>query len=71
MRPIQNGRQFTDDIYSLIFLNESCFTLIRISLKYAPNDQMNNNAALVKRWLVCAEQGQAIIWTTHGLHVVA
>ena len=36
LRPIQNGRQFPDDISKCIFLNENVWISIKISLKFVP-----------------------------------
>ena len=43
LRPRQNGRHFTDDIFKCIFLYEN----IWISLKFVPKDPVNNIPALV------------------------
>ena len=46
-RPRQNGRQFADDTYKCIFLNENVWIPIKISLKFVPKGPINNIAALV------------------------
>ena len=46
----QNGIQFGDDISKFIFLNENCYILIPISMKYVPNGPTDNNPALV--WIM-------------------
>ena len=46
--PGQNGRHFTDDICEYIFMNERFCILIRISLKFAHKDQIDNTAASVQ-----------------------
>ena len=53
LRPTQNGRHFTDDIFKCIFLNEDMWISIDISLKFVPKDQINDNPALVQimAWL--------------------
>ena len=53
LRPRQNGRHFTDDIFKCIFLNEDMWISINISLKFVPKDQINDNPALVQimAWL--------------------
>ena len=47
LRPRQNGRRFADDTFKCIFLNENVRLSIKISLKFVPNGQINNNPALV------------------------
>ena len=48
LRPRQNGRYFADDIFKCIFLNETAWIPIRISLKFVPNGPINNIPALVQ-----------------------
>ena len=48
MRPRQNGRHFSDDIFKCVFLNEKLWIAIRISLKFVPKDPINNIPALVQ-----------------------
>ena len=48
LRPRQNGRHFADDIFKCIFLNESVWIPIDISLKFVPKGPINNNPALVQ-----------------------
>ena len=48
LRPRQNGRHFTDDIFKCIFLNESVWIPIKISLKFVPRGPINNIQALVQ-----------------------
>ena len=48
LRPRQNGRHFADDIFNFIFLNENIWIPIKISLKFVPNDPINNIPALVQ-----------------------
>ena len=48
LRPKQNGRHFTDDIFKCIFLNENDWISIKISLKFVPKDAINNIPALVQ-----------------------
>ena len=54
LRLRQNGRQFADDIFKCIFLNENVWILIKISLKFVPKDPINNIPALVQimAWLL-------------------
>ena len=48
LRPRQDGRQFPDDIFKRIFLNENVIISIKISLKFVPKGPINNNPALVQ-----------------------
>ena len=48
LRPGQNGRHFTDDIFKCIFLNENVWILVKISLKFVPKGLINNIPALVQ-----------------------
>ena len=48
LRPKQNGRHFRDDICKCIFLNESIWMSIEISLKFVPKGPINNIPALVQ-----------------------
>ena len=41
LRPRQNGRHFTDDIFKCIFLNENAWILLKISLKFVPKVWIN------------------------------
>ena len=47
LRPRQNGRDFTDDSFKCIFLNENVRILIKISLKFVPKGPIDNIPALV------------------------
>ena len=55
LRPRQNGRHFTNNIFNCIFLNENVSISIRISLKFVPKSLNNNIPTLVQimawRWL--------------------
>ena len=44
--PRENGRLFADDIFTCIFLKEKVWISINISLKFVPEDQINNIPAL-------------------------
>ena len=44
----QNGHHFADDIFSCIFGIENFHIWIKISLKFVPKGQINNNTALVQ-----------------------
>ena len=48
LRPRQNGRNFPDDIFKCISLNENASISINISPKSVPNSQNNNTPALVQ-----------------------
>ena len=48
LTPRQNGRHFTDDIIKCIFLNESVWISIKISLKCVPRGPIDNIPALVQ-----------------------
>ena len=47
LRPRQNGRHFSDDIFKCIFSNENVWIPIKISLKFVPRGLINNVPALV------------------------
>ena len=42
LRPSQNGRHFTDDVFKCIFLNENVWILLKLSLKFVPKGPINN-----------------------------
>ena len=48
LRPRQNGRNFADDTFKRIFLNENVLISIKISLKFVPKGPMNDIPALVQ-----------------------
>ena len=48
LRPRQIGRDFTDDIFKHIFLNENVLISIKIALKFIPNGPVDNISALVQ-----------------------
>ena len=48
LRPIQNGRHFTDDTLKRIFVNENVRISIKISLKFVPKGPINNISTLVQ-----------------------
>ena len=48
LRPRQNGRQFPDDIFKCIFLNENAWIHIKNSLKFVPKSLINKIPALVQ-----------------------
>ena len=48
LRLRQNGHRFADDIFKLIFFNESFYILIQISLKHVPKSSIDNNLAMAQ-----------------------
>ena len=48
LRPRQNVRHFSDDIFKCIFVNKNVWISIKISLKFVPRVWINNIPALVK-----------------------
>ena len=46
LRTTENGRYFQDDIFKRIFVNENIWISIKISLKFDPKNQINNNPAI-------------------------
>ena len=48
LRPRQNGRHFTDDIFKCFLLNENVWIMIKISLKFVPKGPINNIPVLVQ-----------------------
>ena len=48
LRPRQNGRHFTDDIFKRIFMNENIWIPIKISLKFVHKGSIDNIPALVQ-----------------------
>ena len=53
LRPRQNRRHFTDDIFKCIFLNENVWIPIKISLKFVPKGAIINIPALVQIMAWC------------------
>ena len=49
LRPRQNGRYFSDNIFNCVFLNENVWIPIKISLKCVPKGQINHIPALVQK----------------------
>ena len=47
LRPRQNGRDFPDNIFKCIFLNENVSISVQISLKFLPKDPISNIPLLV------------------------
>ena len=48
LRPRQNGRHFTDNVFKCIFFNEDICISINFSLIFVPTGQLNNIALLVQ-----------------------
>ena len=48
LRPRQNGRNFPDDVFKWIFLNENVLIAINISLKFVPRVPIDNIPTLVQ-----------------------
>ena len=48
LRPRQNGRPFSGDIFEWIFLNENLSISINISLKFVPRGRINNIPTLIQ-----------------------
>ena len=46
--PGQYGHHFTDDIFQYIFFSERFCILIQISLKFVPNEPIDNKVALIQ-----------------------
>ena len=51
-----------DDIFKHIFLNENIRISIEISLKFVPNDLIDNTSALIQVMAWC-QRRQAITWS--------
>ena len=45
---LKNGLHFTDDRFKLIFINETFYILIRISLRFVSKGQIDNKSALIQ-----------------------
>ena len=48
LRPRQDGRNFQDDIFKGIFLNENVWIPLKFSLKFVPKGPINNIPVLVQ-----------------------
>ena len=53
LRPRQNCRHFTDDIFKCIFLNKNVLISLKIPLKFVPKIRINNIPALVQIMAWC------------------
>ena len=47
LRPEQDGRHLGHGIFTYIFVNENVWNLIKISLKYVPEGQLDNKSTSV------------------------
>ena len=61
--PEQNGRQFADDIFKCIFVNEKFCILLKISVKFVPKGPIGLDNGLVPN------RHQAIIWTNADVYI--
>ena len=73
LRPRQNGRNFPDDIFTWVFLNENVRISIKISLKFVPWGPINNIPSLVQimAWQIMApshylNQGWKVYWRIYA-----
>ena len=53
LRPRWNWQHFADDIFKRIFFNENVWISFKVSLKFVPNNSINNIAALVQIMAWC------------------
>ena len=60
LRLIQNGCHFTDDVFRCIFVNESVWISLKISLKFVPKVPINNIEALVEIMAWCCSGNKPI-----------
>ena len=60
LRPRQNCRQFADDIFKCVFLNENVWISLKISLKFVPKVRIDNIPALVQI-LACRRPGDKLL----------
>ena len=60
LRPKQNVRHFTDDIFKCIILIENVWISIKVLLTFVPNGPIDNTEALVQ---IMAWRWPAITWT--------
>ena len=49
LKPRQNGRHFSGDIFKWIFMNENVWISITLSLKFVPMAPINSIPALVQK----------------------
>ena len=66
LRPIQNGRNFVDNIFTYFFPKEVLLISIKISLNFVPEDLIINITALVHIILLPSRR-QVIVWTNESL----
>ena len=71
LRPTQNGRHFSDDIFKCIFFNENVSIVIKISRKFVPNVLVNHIPilALIVAWHRPGDkqlyEPMMVSWLTH------
>ena len=74
LRPRKCGRQFPDDIFSCIFLNENEWhSIYKISLKFVPKVPINNIPALVQimAWRQPGDKPLSEQWRLFYRHIYA
>ena len=47
MKPVENGRRFTDDIFKSIFFDQNVFIFIQLSLNCVYKGPIDNESTLV------------------------
>ena len=67
LRPQPNGRHFADNMLKCIFVNGNMRMSIQISLKFVPNDPINNKTGLVQIMAWCRAGDKPLIWNHNGL----
>ena len=65
-RPRQYGRNFPNDIFKSIYVNENVWISINFSLKCVPKIRINNIPAFGSDNDLAPTRRQAIIWTNDG-----
>ena len=71
LRPRQDGRQFPDDIFRCIFVNDKFYILIKMSLKFVSTGPNNNIPSLfqIMAWRRSGDKPSSetvvISWLTH------
>ena len=71
LRPRQNGRHFTDDIFKWILVNENVWIPIKLSMKFVPKGPISNIPALVQitAWRRLGDkplsEPMVVSWRTH------
>ena len=73
LRPRQDGRNFTDDIFKCIFFKVNFWLLIEISLKFVSRGPMNNTSATLwnNRYITIQNVPyEWVSWQTKGIQYV-